>query len=318
MITFLDVDLVSPALVSGYQEKQLDSPPTLRPPSLRGQLRFWCRALSGPRAPWELETELFGAIERGQRIVVLPVTVAQSTSRTRLFPHKEPPHDSEMPALAPCCAFRLRFRIPRGFSEASRLQFQAVLWTWLHLGTIGRRARRGYGSLLWRPHAGDALEGFPVLDRSEALASRGDLEAYLRSGLDEVERRLGVPTACGTRSTGGWFRLQTMDQVFVGEPLVAGYTSFERGMEERLHGLRRRTAPGGAEESQELGRPPGPRLASPWMWRVFPAAGHGYFVVATWSPSSVAQLAQGSGIARYLRDDLGLSAPLAAGLPLDR
>lgn len=316
MILDLDVDLVSPALIGGANPRKLDEPPGLRPPSVRGALRFWSRALTDGDRAWTLETELFGAIERGQRIAVLPSAAATSRDQADLFPSKPDEQSrSSTPRIALGSAFRLRFRLPADLDRAARDRFQAVLWTWLHLGTIGSRGRRGYGSLLWRPRPGDALDGFPVLDRREALASRGDLEEYLRSGLRAVAGRLGVPREDRARATSPWFRLRTTDQVFVSEPIGATYNGLPGGLEDLLHGRGNRASPS-PPDSEELGRPPGGRLASPMLWRVFPAAGHSYFVVVTWSPYSVAQLTKGSEVANYLRSALQVKQSLVGRLAL--
>jgi len=309
VIHHVDVDLVSPAMIGGSRARELDAPLNLRPPSVRGQLRFWARALSSgePRA---LETELFGSTETGQRIVSLPTLASAGASDRPLFPRKEGKYQSVTRMIEPGASFRMRFRI----DDPNLVdRFRAVLWAWLHLGTVGRRARRGYGSLLWRPSDGDALEGFPVLDRGEALASREDLEAYLRLGLAAVRGRLGVPKEKGARVTGGWFQLRSLDQVFVGERLPVTYSRQVDGLEDLLHGLGGRPSSG---EGDEMGRMGNARLASPMLWRVFPAAGAGYFTVMTWSPQGGVQLEEGASMHNYLQEDLKLSHSLSKGLPL--
>lgn len=309
MIHHVDVDLVSPAMIGGSRPRDLDEPLTLRPPSVRGQLRFWVRALSSGE-PRSLETELFGSTETGQRIVSLPTLGSAGASDRPLFPRKDGKYRSVTRMIKPGAAFRLRFRIDNPNLVE---RFRAVLWTWLHLGTVGRRGRRGYGSLLWRPAEGDALEGFPVLDLGEALASREDLEAYLRLGLAEVRKRLGAPEEKGARATGGWFQLRCLDQVFVGERLSATYSRQVGGMEDLLHGLGGKPSSG---EGDEMGRMGSERLASPMLWRVFPAAGGGYFTVMTWSPRGTVQLEEGALMHNYLLEKLSLSHSLSKELPL--
>ena len=67
MIGHLVVELVTPAMIGGAEARKLDNPPTLRPPSLRGHLRFWSRALGGE----ELARELWGSVDTGQRVRLL-------------------------------------------------------------------------------------------------------------------------------------------------------------------------------------------------------------------------------------------------------
>ena len=75
MIGHLVVELVTPVMIGGAEARALDKPPTLRPPSRRGHLRFWSRALGGEM----MEQELWGEEQLGQRVQVLSV----ATMRTR-------------------------------------------------------------------------------------------------------------------------------------------------------------------------------------------------------------------------------------------
>jgi len=306
IITFVDVDLVSPAMIGGPNPRALDTPPSLRAPSVRGSLRFWTRALAGDRAPTEVESELWGSIERGQGIGLFPGTPLPAGQRVILFPAKETERErSATPAIALDQSARIRFRLP----DTDHLHaLAAVVWTWLHLGTLGRRGRRGYGSLLWRPVANDLLQraGFPILRREEVLASRSSLSEYLGTGLVEVRKRFGVPDAKATRTTHPYFRLDSLDQIFVGRRLNATYDGTVDGMEHRLHGRdpdRRGTA------KKEMGSALGERLASPMAWRVFPACGGGYFPVLTWSPVEHTEVDPRSAMHTYL-SDLGFTTSL--------
>ena len=86
MSEFIKIKLVSPAVIGGANSRSLDQPPTMRPPEIRGQLRFWMRALAGGNCNWqdkskhrdclkkihEIENNLFGDNTMGQRLILYP------------------------------------------------------------------------------------------------------------------------------------------------------------------------------------------------------------------------------------------------------
>lgn len=337
MIYHLRVRLVSPILLGGSDSRAFDPSMVLRPPSIRGQLRFWTRALARGSHP-DLEAELWGSTEAriGQRVSL--VGAAQlwhgrkaATKRRALFP----PRPISLPMVDPSDVPRgtspdvvLRFRVPPSLvaSTPGFSRLQAVVWTWLHLGTLGRRQRRGYGSLVWVPTAGpgDLLEGFvaAALEPQRDLANPSSLEKYLRDGLAQVERALGRPSATASRSSSSWFQLQTIDQVFVGSALTKRYDQQVDGMEDALHGIGgpRSTVPNEPDQLGRVGN--GGRLASPMLWRVFPVAGdpaRGYIPVLTWSPyAGCTALTPGSVMYGRLHDELGFCRsllPLAKAAP---
>ncbi|MCK6683904.1 MAG: hypothetical protein L6R30_16000 [Thermoanaerobaculia bacterium] len=201
----------------------------------------------------------------------------------------------------------IRFRLP---DPQLLPRLRAVVWTWLHLGSIGRRARRGYGSLQWVPETGDLLSEFIDFKPEKDLASRDTLRTYLAKGLTKT-LEIHPPMIVPDRVTGDWFRLQTPDQVFVGRELPDGYDPAGGSTEQTLHGL--------AEDSRghahgELGSSAKPRHASPMMWRVFRLATGKLVPVMTWSPLRTASVPP-SGLHDYLTSNLGISRSLA-GNPL--
>lgn len=333
MIYHLRLRLVSPVLLGGSQTGKFDASLTLRPPSIRGMLRFWTRALSKGN-PRELESVLWGSaeVQRGQRVALIGAERLWATKRAdpthrKLFPPKE----TTLPMVDPSAAPQgtqpelvLRFRVPPSV-EPIRCQVQAAVWTWLHLGGLGRRSRRGYGSLLWVPTKGpgDLLEGFVPggFDWNRDLESPGTLTAYLRKGLEAVEHAIGAPSSSEPRQLSKWFELRTVAQVFVGKVLAKSYDGEPVGMEDTLHGL------GGprstnAAEVQQLGNLPGPgqaRQASPMLWRVFPVlgdSGKGFIPVMTWSPlddTGVENLTPRSPMYAYLHGELGFCESLLSG-----
>ncbi|RME46712.1 MAG: type III-B CRISPR module RAMP protein Cmr1, partial [Deltaproteobacteria bacterium] len=149
MLETLQVTLVTPAMIGGVERSSCDDPAIVRPPAIRGMLHFWTRALCDKDHYREVEVDLWGSTERGQGISISTRQSPCQREERPLFPHHQGGRRVETTMMLPNPKpIELRFRLLHG---QHREKLQAVVWTWLHLGSVGRRARRGYGSLLWHP-----------------------------------------------------------------------------------------------------------------------------------------------------------------------
>ena len=307
MIGHLVVKLITPAMIGGAVARECDDPPVLRPPSLRGHLRFWSRALKD-----DLDKELWGEVERGQRVRLLGIQPFTSETKTAiLIPSKQ----GKASMIPPGEQALLRFGIP---GDVNLAELQAVLWTWLHLGSVGRRSRRGYGSLLWLPSQDDLLTGWPPLWPSHHLKSNEALERYLEAGLTKVGSICERPGRQDRQETQS---LDTLDQVFVGKELPgvwqasAAPQSSRGNLEAITHG-RNEDARGADPDRSQLGSANPRRLPSPILWRFFPVPGKAAFrPVMTWFPSSYGpaapvKLNRSGGVFTYLHDQLGFEKSL--------
>ncbi len=323
MIGHLVVELVTPAMIGGAVARQCDDPPTLRPPSLRGHLRFWSRALGGE----ELARELWGEEQLGQRGRLLSTALLGSRGRrvglraarpALMLAATEEHRDTVADMVPPGDRVLLRFGVPTGVAFD---RLQAVLWTWLHLGSAGRRSRRGYGSLQWLPSEGDLLAGWPPLWPGHHLRSPQALAGYLEEGLAQVATVCDRP-GDGPRASGDE-RLTTVDQVFVGKELpgaweAGGRRAASRGeaLEQLVHGRNERGR-GGLPDRLQLGSAKKDRRPSPMMWRLFPVAGRpAYLPVMTWFPTGYeagapVRLARDGELYKHLYGDLGFEKSLA-------
>lgn len=155
---------VSPLFLNGADKNQ----PELRAASVRGQLRYWFRAIWGSRVSdlnkiWERESAIFGNNEVGSRVAVRilnrkPPALADAA----LLPHRTHGQGSQK-AIRSETNFLLQICTPPGI-EIPQEAFLS-LQMWLLLGGIGKRSRRMFGAL--------AAEDFwdPRLTSPDALIS---------------------------------------------------------------------------------------------------------------------------------------------------
>lgn len=145
--------LLTPMFLRGYDLGQ----PELRVSSLKGCLRYWFRAIHPQYV--QREAELFGSSNQGQSSVLfrLDHTELKSQRNNRMFHQKSLGYfcfslkgGREQPAspyLLPDQQFTLRCFL-RPSMEEKQKELQASIWMLGHVGSVGSRARRGFGSLL--------------------------------------------------------------------------------------------------------------------------------------------------------------------------
>ena len=205
----LDYEVLTPLFLGDADQTQVE----LRPPTLKGLLRFWYRAADPKHA--KQEAELFGGTEdSGQAPFLLRVRVEKSTKwewNSDLIARYDEgrgrqtrnglrylgyPFDPRLQsgdkriALGPGSRFRMDIVFHRKAEPEQRQnQRRAVLtaaWLLGHLGGAGSRSRRGFGSL--------ALQGWDGLrpEEQEALpllAEATDADAW-RRGYERARRTL--------------------------------------------------------------------------------------------------------------------------------
>ncbi len=195
------LELVTPLLGGAAVPRTIDEVDVVRVPSIRGQLRFWWRALhaqeyGSPRELWAAESALFGraADEAGGRSPVeLRVQVEQrgavDREDIRLYPKDGKPATPGAYALFPARAeaggtpvaprrepgtrFTLELRAPVDRLE----ELRNVVRAWILFGGYGSRTRRGLGGLgvdddraTWLPQAA-TREAFAALFGRDVFAT---------------------------------------------------------------------------------------------------------------------------------------------------
>lgn len=135
-----------------FSKGTYDDLPEIRPPSIRGQLHWWFRALGGTHAE---EHAIFGGVHGGavaSKMLVRVANIKGETGKPATLPHKSGGQASEKTAFLPGTTFDLHI-LERlgGLTEKQRVVFLRCLEAWLLVGTLGLRATRAAGSFVWAP-----------------------------------------------------------------------------------------------------------------------------------------------------------------------
>ena len=140
MMTF-DLTFITAAFCRGAY-----STPEIRPPSIRGQIHWWFRALGGL---YHDEKTIFGGVNQGaeaSKVVVRVSNIKGTTAELRTLPHKQGGEASPKDAWSPGTTFKLHvaYRLG-GLGSKHRESFERALEAWLLLGTLGLRSTRAAG-----------------------------------------------------------------------------------------------------------------------------------------------------------------------------
>jgi CRISPR-associated protein Cmr1 len=157
--------LITPLFGGGVEPREADPVSVVRATEVRGQLRFWWRALRGWQGQGsverllELESTLFGSAGEGGasplavEVEVLErgkdVEVAQYGRAVQWYLGFPLRGEGGWARVKEGVAFRLRLRFPERVKSLNLAEeLEAALWAWETFGGIGARTRRGFGALL--------------------------------------------------------------------------------------------------------------------------------------------------------------------------
>ncbi|AEB12639.1 type III-B CRISPR module RAMP protein Cmr1 [Marinithermus hydrothermalis] len=191
--------LLTPLFGGGVEPRHADPLTAVRASEVRGQLRFWWRAVRGWQAQGSLkrllalESRLFGSageggaspllvevepLEKGKEAHPFEDQPGRGFPRARrdvahpylAFPLQRTKQDSKNYPVRRGVRFRLRLRFPERVGDLDvKEELEAALWAWETFGGIGARTRRGFGALM--------REGSRPLGEAEI---REKLRAYAR------------------------------------------------------------------------------------------------------------------------------------------
>lgn len=162
--------LLTPLFGGGVKPKEMDPVTVVRATEVRGQLRFFWRAVRGWQAEGsldrlrELEARIFGSTERSSPLVVFLETEEKGQSKDAFVDQPGKTFPKPQPNVAhPYLAFPLQrtsqdpknypvqvgvvFRLTLRFPKELREEVEAALWAWETFGGIGARTRRGFGAI---------------------------------------------------------------------------------------------------------------------------------------------------------------------------
>jgi CRISPR-associated protein Cmr1 len=160
-----ELEVVTPLFLGGADGKTAE----LRPPSIRGAMRFWFRAMMGGivggdiEALKKLEADVFGDTDKASRIILRLSSVNLNKDNYNPLPHKTTGFKFE--GFKPDQRFNLHFSV-RNPKDLPKLEIAILSFLLLiNLGGLGKRSRRGFGSL-------------------RIIKSEGDLDKQIKSLLD--------------------------------------------------------------------------------------------------------------------------------------
>lgn len=176
----LNLETVTPAFLGNARQQ-----PEFRPASVRGELRYWLRALVGGgigdadlEQLHQFETSVFGNTDHGSAVTVRLSHNFDQRNRVLepLLPHRNDNTAGAIDAIPCGTPFNLLLSLQ---PARSREKLELATWCallWVTLGGIGRRSRRGAGS--------SRLTGFSFSEDSYLPSQelRDCMEAVKRTG----------------------------------------------------------------------------------------------------------------------------------------
>jgi CRISPR type III-B/RAMP module RAMP protein Cmr1 len=186
----LSLEVISPMFLNGADPRQ----PEMRAASVRGQLRYWLRAIVGAQTDdlsqvWERESAVFGSTKQGSAVTVrvFPQDVPpKQVVFTSMLPHNPEKRDrSRQDAIKPEHKVSLELVTRPGMP----IPEDAVhaLKVWALLGGLGKRSRRMFGAFRL---TGEVI---PVYDTPSELG-RHIKDTLIAAGCQTKTNRSAVPS----------------------------------------------------------------------------------------------------------------------------
>lgn len=160
--------LVTPLFGGGAKTRYADEVTTIRPSEIKGQLRFWWRALRGWQAGssvenlLEIEEKIWGGVAEAKEASKVKLRIEILDAGKDINPLERQP--GKPPIVPRYVAFPLQstgkdktiysvkqnvsFRLSLVYSADVADEVEAALWAWETFGGIGGRTRRGFGAIV--------------------------------------------------------------------------------------------------------------------------------------------------------------------------
>jgi len=147
--------------------------PEIRAASVRGQLRYWFRAIEGANTTqldglWAAESALFGSTAGGSAVSIrIYPEEGVITDRYAMLPHRsDQKSQSWQDAISPDQRLRLEIVTRPGIDKVPPRVVKSLV-VWLLLGGLGKRSRRMFGALESPALTGKLTDGSALADEIE-------------------------------------------------------------------------------------------------------------------------------------------------------
>jgi CRISPR-associated protein Cmr1 len=198
--------VVSPMFLNGADTRQ----PEMRAASVRGQLRYWLRAILGAQTDdlnwiWERESAVFGSTGRGSAVSVrIFGTSALELGRFPMLPHREgtQANVSMADAIKPNQSFDLQLVTRPGINIPSDVLYALQLWSLL--GGLGKRSRRMMGAIDIRPKPPNVEWWYEKPQTPDADAFKDTLVKILSDAVHSPVKTPAIPPFPVLRPNHSW------------------------------------------------------------------------------------------------------------------
>jgi len=314
----------TPLFQGGPESQKPDPLGLLRGESLRGLMHTWARAIIAPlvgegniEAVKKAEQALFGyaAGERDEEVappdprdfgfatfrmhdITLaegdrPSLVEMGTASFPVCAHTDNPQRRGHPSSGAPRTVKVSFRRDAVKRDPDLPKMiWTVLWTALSLGSLGQRARRGYGSLTITDVTGLEKSVLGALTPYPGYASQDEVAAWIGAGFTQaqantrtwLEKNKTPLTASVRTDEHSFFQIGGCDQIRVGTPDQISANMREGLLCNLMLACRRARKDNSQEQYREFLGSHNPRRASPLWFRVFRLSDGRYVPVTVYSP----------------------------------
>jgi CRISPR-associated protein Cmr1 len=195
----IEVSVVTPMFIGGAAIANAE----IRPPSIRGVLRFWFRAMAATildydwRKVKQAEAMVFGSTDNASPFAIRIHNIVRRSLSSPTFSRpvaylgygpigyrRERGYVAQRDYYGPGSTFTIDMIFPYKCEDVIIKVLAASLWLWGQLGGLGARVRRGFGSVTVKLK--DTMPGWPSAQPTNAF-SLEDAVNQLNEGLDAVQ-----------------------------------------------------------------------------------------------------------------------------------
>ncbi|MFO8009180.1 MAG: type III-B CRISPR module RAMP protein Cmr1 [Dehalococcoidia bacterium] len=285
-----NAELITPLLAAGADSKNRDPQNEgLRPASIRGDLRYWFRAMMGPYCDLAqlktLESRVFGSTDGKSPILIrsrFPSTPKTGKYPVRMNDPNPPPgknFNPQWPAIDSGQSCSVSFSFPDSAIKEGSVCLNSLLLISM-LSGIGGRTRRGFGSVQFNQKAtdeGKVIENLPVFNIPTAK-DLDDIKPCYEDGIKKVKSNFYAFSS--STAVKGTDKFATLENGKVRIWLVKPLRGFWTKWDDAMNGLRTSIyKPYKGNRSLQAFGSAKPRLTSPLSFQIKRAGKDQYFGV---------------------------------------